>query len=291
MANPLDTDPSLQLVTLIEFSYGNPVVVDRYVNWPEDLTIESNIFTALPGIRLKFGRMHGGTKAEEHEIMMRKLSPFGENSTLTPRAKITAHIRQMKLGDETTLRTRIYGTVEDLLENLEGKPDLVRLKIGGMKRSLDIPLGLQCNTTCTHIFAQAGEENCNYDLTAQPARVQTGVMTVVQGSTVNVAGLVSTVNINGSFTSMHSKLFFRGTVSYQGLEIDIRDYTGDGTPTNDETVILDYPPPASWEGQVVTVTMGCNRSKEDCFDRNNLVQFQGCGFGMPDHNPQFEIGS
>jgi len=297
MSNPIDTDPANQTIWLLTATYGttSPTTV-RYASWDEPtLTVGADTFTGVPSMEVDLQSQHGGSRDVPAIVTMEAKTPF-DDAIDRPYPPITITIEQYKFGDASSRRTLFYGRFAHIVEAPEEVPGTVKITVRGIKSDIGggeditaIPLGVQCNEECSWRF---GDDNCQYSLASRSGMIQTGSLTIVQGSTVRVAGLTPNADLKGTGLEFNSKLFFRGVlVGPDDTEIDVRDYTGDDLGGSaDETLILDEAPPASWAGQTVTVVAGCIKTSSACTERNNVEHFLGVGIRMPSHHPQYEEG-
>lgn len=268
--NALDTESARQYANPIVFTWGAANVV-RYVAWTEDLTIDGNLYTAVPSIKIKFGKQHGGSRDAPIRITMPPLSPIDDMVIGEPFAPVSVLVSELKVGDDATLRDLFFGTIRKTISNRGGRSNVVELEIVGIKKLTEVPLGIPANTGCAWIF---GDANCKVDV---PAVTESGELQSINGQIV-------TIDRSGwAPANLVDRRFHRGYLELDGLRIMIRDH---------DTIniyLLAEAPPAAWLGATVTAVPGCDKTLTTCIGQwANERNFAGFGVGIPGYAPQIE---
>lgn len=177
-------------------------------------------------------------------------------------------------GGDTELLYLGRGEMSRATRNPRGRTDLVSVEVLGPKSRLQLPVGLQANSSCTNSL---GDDLCGIDV---PAAGRAATLTAISGLDVTIAGLPSS-----PYTYWH-----RGRVEHDGVRILIREWI-EGT-----TFRLAKLPPKLWSdnilgfgSQACVVYPGCSKGTWACRNlHDNLDSFMGLGVKMPSHNPTFE---
>ena len=209
---------------------------------------------------------------------------------------------------EDTLVEYLYnGVLEKSTRNPSGK--LGKMKLSFMPEYLskleESSLGRRCDVTCDHIWGSTG---CGIDITRffdslsyypahsakiRRATVQCSILSPHSMRTVSlVLDPVAHPGANQfTITRQPQGWWVRGWLEKDGLRIMIADWRFDTTTGFGTNIfVLSRVPPSSWQGALVTLVPGCQRTPEACALRNNSSNFGGLGVGIPAYNPTTEEG-
>ena len=268
---------------LVEFTYGDPVKVERYIlNAQEPLTVQVDgtfkTFNAFPGTDIDPGAYSLALTDEAFTITL----PVIANgfTDLASRGEPFSHI-EVKVWEvldsvlapgNREILLWLDGRVAEVVRNFRGKSNSVGFRCISCKDELKVPMGLPINATCPWIFTSP---TC-------------GVVTSPNLATVNsIFNKAITVTWNTG-PVLDPEYYFRGYVQLDGVRIMVRAWD-----VNDPNEIgLVTSPPLNWIGLQLEIFPGCDKTIETCRDRwNNEIRFGGSGFKMPSYKPNFETPS
>lgn len=269
MTNPNDR-PSKDSFYLVELRYGEKdnYSYHRITDWPSDVTPYGEpTYSSVEAFEVDPGKVAGDLSDQGFKLKVhRGDSGFFHrisNGEQFSRIKVVAR-QGFRNASQTEYTYLFRGWVKRIVRNADGRKGLVRLECVTFKSKLDLPLGMGANPRCPWTF---GDKSCK----AVPGR-ETGLLTVVDGSTVTITGLSSHID----------SYWHRGYVEYQGMRLTIRGWSGD-------TFQLSRKPPNDWISQNVTVVEGCDKRIKTCRDdKDRENRFGGIGKAIPKHNPMFE---
>lgn len=269
--NQIDTTSAGNIIPLLTLQRGSESPV-RYARHTDDITAGGEDYTSLPLMEIEIPKIHAGAQGDDeiHRVTMPIIGPV-TNLGLGTSAKIYATIEEFDPTSPSSLRKLWYGRIIGSTTNPLGRNGFIELAIGGLKMNLSLPLALQCNATCAWGF---GSDHCGID---REALAVSGTASIIEDG-----GLILAVSGVDYFTDPGR--WYRGTVRRNGLGIPIRkidNLLGRFT--------LDYPPPADWDGESVTVLPGCDKTLETCRERwDNESEFMGIAYACPSHHPLYE---
>jgi len=250
-------------------------VTDQTVQMIADPRLGATLYTWNPigGIGIEAGALTGSDEDEDHRIAMPRVAPFDSDSLVA----VDDILVQMAYEEGGQSFKYFTGTVKEVVESPRGQSDIVEVVVAGLKhRIADVRLGLQANETCIWGF---GDDGCKFDVDAVKT---SATLKLLDGHRVRISG--------GSVIQS-DRYYHRGFLTRSGLSIDIYSDEGQGPTSADRDLILDFPPPISWESEIVQVTPGCDKFLRTCRGTwGNEGRFMGTGIGMPDNLPTLERG-
>lgn len=253
----------------------------RYCRWDSNLTVGGNSFTSMPTLTYDMEPQGGGVEDAKVQITMdAEADPVAALLSPYAHAPVTAVIQEVSPGDDTSLRNVFKGTFGSVSENPQGNTNIASIEVLGIKKRLgEAVVGLPALTTCINSL---GDFRCQKDISLE---ILTG--TVVSVGTLAPNHLV--LNLTGS-PNMQNARWRRGFVEVGGARVSIRQVYDAGTNPNPRVgLLLREFPPASWVGESIELTPGCDGNLSTCRTVwDNEQNFMGFGFAMPTRNPVFE---
>ena len=266
VANPLDVALTASTSTLVKFEWGAGEA--RYALWTSDVTLNSEVYKALPTMSVDYGEQHGGTKDEPITIKVPdSIEPIKMmiNRRWYP---VTVTVSECDPSDtagtqRTTFKGRIAKT--STAKGQEGR--VVSVQVEGLKAGLGVRLGLIVANECQWTF---GDRICRRDMSGLTAD---GIITGIFETFVTVGGLPSQANF----------FWQSGTISVDGYAMGIRAWE------SGLVFSLFRPPPKEWMARPCVVKAGCNKTPTDCAKWGRLSVFGAIGTKILDYNPQAEV--
>lgn len=280
MTTNLEQSTAKPLTVLVRFQWGSNTIY--YCRWTSNLTFGANIYTALPSLSVSLPRLQGGLEDDEVEISARRtLPPFNTLARPFLHARTNVTIYEAVPGEESTFREVYYGHVTKATRNPQGKREVVKLRISGIRARLSPPegsppgLGFPALSTCPWRF---GDKNCKVDVDA---------LELTKDITeLDTDGYASRLTIDLDGDSAPNAEFNRGYITVDGLSLMIRQSLEDGR------FDLASAPPPEWDGASAVIRPGCDKDYNGgCATWDNQTEFGGCGIRMPDYNPVYEDGT
>ena len=268
---------SKKALLFVTFSYGSGPTYVRYTDWDSDVVHPTSgaTFTSVAAMDVKLPKYTGVFKegslgialpANVFTLLLSSGIPFPEVSVTVE--ELTQDV------DETVgrLLTLFKGIVLRTIQNYQGNPNVVQIEVENIKAQFGVKLGLVATHHCN--WGLGSLKGCDPAGTAisLASLVESGTLTTISGSSVIITGL----------SAVRDRYWHRGYVEYEWLRITIRDWLS-GT-----TFQLTKRPPSTWSGKTVSVTPGCDKTKETCALWNNETHFGGAGLGMPSYHPSIE---
>lgn len=267
------TKPSLALLPVIIVQWFDQT--RRYVCSDQSLTIDGNVYGAVPELSIDPIELSGGTDSKEVFFTVPSdIDPF-PFLILGPFARVTVSTGMIDRDDLSQPPTITAKGKVTVTENVyQGKSGLMRVTLALTKSLLKgVSLGIKCTDRCPLFF---GDGVCG----ATVASV-TGTVATITGTSLVLSVLPSDSN-KGAWGEGR---YTRGRVQLDGLRIMIRKHV-----VGTKTLILAKKPPLYWIGQNVTVFEGCDKTIVACTAHGRQSRFLGAGRAMPDHNPIIEEG-
>jgi len=285
MSTQLDVIPASQPVALVTFTWGEPTQTLRLVRSNADLTVDSDLFIAEPKMEVMLGRQKAGISPDSATIRVAtraELSPFLDS----PGQTVSVLIEESDLTlTGTVRRVFLFGYAKSISSDSLSAPGVLEIEVEDLRSELDAPAVMVLSEFCQNKFGHA--IGCMYDLVSQE---RTGIMTLwglgQPNTVVRVAGLTDSLTQNGGTTNV-ADLYSTGQLVRDGVSIRVRHYN---SAVEQEQLLLQEEPPASWVGQIVSVFPGCRHTIADCRRFQNEIHFNGLGIGTPNHNPLIEEG-
>jgi hypothetical protein len=266
----LDTNSEASLATLITFSSGAGFATQaRYTSCTNPIIAEDGTFLPEPSIEVTMNAQGGGANDTPVQVRMLVRAPLDALTSQRAHSAVRVKIEEVDPTDLATRRTLFAGVIRTSTRNPDGKTGIVQFEVAGWRAWLEIPANnWLADTSCNNTL---GDVVCGANLAA--AR-EAATVTAIDGNRVMLAGLATTA-VDGYWRF--------GYLALDGLQIMVRDYT-----TGDEMTLLKTPP-ASWVGQVITATPGCDKQLGTCRNRwNREARFTGFGLRIPAYNPLLE---
>ena len=261
MANPIDVKPANQVTTLVTYEYGLPSAptILRYAAWTSPITYDGQVFAALPGMDVQYGKQDGSLKDSPTDIISAVVDPIDKMGGTFPPVAVT--IRELKPGVDATVRKMWGGKITRVQFNYNGNDNTAKLIVSGHKTGFNAELSYTLGRFCPLIF---GMNPCGFDLVAA---TELGTITAIVGQRVTVTGL----------TSIAVADWFRfGEMMVDGFPLMIHAHeVGTGN------FHLVKPPPAYWLGRQVAVAPGCERTPGACAVRGQTEFFAQLGIKIP----------
>lgn len=259
--------------SLVEFRYGAPGAPTylRVTDLDDDVDCYVGLFTSLPSMEVALPQVTGVLDDKPLTISVDRAAAtlFQDLTSGQPHSPVFVTVYEYVLGgsvNQGSIYKVFSGRLARALRNADQHTNFVKLEAVTQKGRLKIAQGIVANHQCPWSF---GGEGCGVAVTTG-----VGVCAALNGSVATITGL----------GAQPDRFWHRGFVERDGLRIMIREWVS-GT-----AFALTRRPPASWVGQNVTVSAGCDKTIETCRNRwNNEANFGGAGYAMPDHNPNYEV--
>lgn len=272
----LSEDRYYQHATLISFDSGAAGSL-KIVNLATDLVIGPGIgegtYTSFPTFKYRLPERSGGFEEKPLEIDIPVENSYLEllvdGYAFAPTTVDVYDYLFDDVNDSTPEIRHLYrGRLQDATLNYHENRDLVKLTVLNDKGRIGMPLGIGCHVQCSWVL---GDTTCQ-------ATVESLALTVDA-----ISGTVLSTTTSPDPVTYPSRLFNKGYVEKDDIRILIREWI------SGEVFLLARPAPKSWEGEVITVYSGCDRSIETCEGLyNNRARFGGLGYLMSAHNPIYE---
>jgi len=269
---PIDySKPQITLLPFLIVSWDNQV--RRYVRADSALTINGDLFAAVPELAINAITTDGGIEPQPHVFVVpSSLDPF-TRLIYGVMPKVTVSIGELDADEPSTPpRIMAQGDVSKTITNFQGRPGLMQVSLATAKDRLqEAGLGIKCSAECGNIF---GTLPCRATVASVTATVES-----INNTTLVLVSLPADTNkgawLEGRYT--------RGYVLRGGLRIMIRKHS-----VGTRTLITAKPAPVEWVGQVVTVFEGCDKSQAACTAHGATASWMGLGVNMPPYNPLLE---
>jgi len=266
----IDAQPEVSLVTLITFSYGDSFgTKTRYTSCTNPVVAGDGTFQPEPSMEVTMNAQTGSAQDVPVQVRMVMRAPLDTLTSQRCHSPVRVVLEETDPGDLTTRRKLFAGVIKTSDLNPDGKSGIVQFEIAGWRFALQMSGNTWlADTTCNNTL---GDGVCRFDLTTVQ---ETGTVSAINGTLVTLTGLTTTA-VDG---------YWRwGYLAYDGLQILVRDYS-----TGSQLTLM-KPPPASWIGQVVKATPGCDKRLATCRAKfNNEARFTGFGLVIPAYNPLLE---
>ncbi len=271
--------------------------VVRYTDWPTPLTFSADGRTFVPVDRLSaaLGELQGGAQDEPFTVRLPGLPGVAAADLSLTGGGVEPFRSALRYGEprvecvveevdplDTVGTTRVVRARGTLIEDAPvAGTDLIEARFAGVKRRLEVALGLLADPSCNNAFgdARCGRALADYTFADK--------VTEVSGWRVSAPVLATTPTVNGKTLSASWARFGRAVRG--GLSIPIDDHL---SGADADTVVLRYEPPPSWLDAHVDFIAGCNKSADACDNAfDNLEQFAGYGVAIPPENPLIRTGA
>lgn len=267
MLNPIDTNQTLSLSSLVKFTWGRNSA--RYAMWTAPIEFAGETYEALPSMSIDYNEQHGGSKDAPINIVVPD-TVFPISAMLFRKwIPISVEVYEVDaLNPNTNSRPRFKGRILSTTAAKGQNGRTVTVKVEGIKSAFSMSLGIIVANECQWSF---GDRICRKDLTLL---TETATISQVEDSLLSISGL-----------SARPDLFWnRGVVTVDGYSIGIRSWTS-GTVFNMFRI-----PPAAWLGQTCSVQAGCDKTAANCKDKwNNISRFGAIGTKCLAYNPQTQV--
>lgn len=195
-------------------------------------------------------------------------SLFGNIYDRLPYGHVEAFIYELDVDISTdnvnSGRLIVKGLVYNAASHLMGR--VLDLEIREDKYYFDKVGGTICTEQCA--VSYFGDKICKKTVTSV-----TGVVDSVARTVLTLTGTPSGATF----------IYNNGYIEFEGLRIKIAHWESGAVFSMSEVA------PASWVGETVTITVGCDRTLASCRDiHNNVAEFFGLGYSMADYNALYE---
>ena len=273
MATEID-QPAHNARWLVEFSWGAASTL-LVTDWEDDVThADLGTFVALPTLDIDLPPNTGALDEKPLALtVLRDTKTLFQNlSSGEGHAPVTVKVYEEYFepgSGTTTVMFHHWGRVSRVKRNFQGRAEIVRIEARSLKSRLDVPLGLPANPQCVW---RLGDSNCQ-------------VVVPTSAGTLTVSAAGNLVTITGLSAAPEDRYWERGFITLDGHSISIRRWRSAAATS----FYTRNKVPASWVGQSVTVTPGCDKTITTCRSRWNQEEFfGGFGFAIPDYQPNYE---
>lgn len=259
----------------VGFSWGTvSPAFQGYCSSSEERVLLDNRYAPAPTLEVSYAKSNGVLREQPTSVTLKMDAFLDALSGSDPHAPVRATIIEVKKdGGDGDLRYRFAGPVRRAYRNANGRRGLVRLECVSIKDLLEAQVSATTDLQCSNTFGGPG---CFVDTAAL---TEVAFVDDVNGTVATISGLTP---VNDPALG---KYWHRGYLDLNGLRIGIRDWD----QANPGRFVLNRPAPASWKGQSVNATPGCDLFEMTCRDRwNNVQHFNGRGKRMPEYNPTIE---
>lgn len=249
-----------------------------YVRADHDLTIDGQLYTAVPELEITLTEQHGGVEDKPSFIVVPlSLDPF-DKMIVSEHAEIELTIGEADLTDLTTAPfVHLIGHVVRTKARFRGKTRLMRVEVWGRKAFMkDVSLGLKATDKCPLIFGDP--------------LICRAIVATVQATVSTIAGTELNFSVLPNDTAKGvwpDGRYTRGFVQFEGLQLLTLQHE-----IGAKQFIMAKSPPQivghSWAGKVVTVFEGCDKTILACEAHGRQESFLGIGIKMPKYNPILE---
>jgi hypothetical protein len=267
--------PIKDVVTLVEFTWGNPVKFHRLTDSNEEVDFVS-VFAPEPFIEIQYPVSDSGLEETPLKVIT-KIDEFTHPLSFgEAHAPVNVVITELVRDADGVVEAnaRFSGKVVTSFRNYRGDPNRVLITCEGLKNELDIPLGIVGTHQCPWKF---GGRGCLKNLA--PLTNSIVVETIERDTIITATNPV----FNGSSESFQTE-YNKGTFSFDGLALTIRAWDK-GSP---RIFYMTEPAPSLWTGVTATLVSGCDLSIESCRRWGNESQFGAIGYGTPAYYPLIE---
>jgi len=195
-------------------------------------------------------------------------SLFGYIYDRLPYGHVEAFIYELDVDISTSTvnsgRLIVKGLVYSAASHLSSR--VLDLEIREDKYYFDKVGGTICTEQCA--VAYFGDKICKKTVSSV-----TGVVDSVAKTVLTLTGTPAGATF----------IYNNGYIEFEGLRIKIAHWESGAVFSLSEI------PPASWVGETVTITIGCDKTLASCRDiHNNVSEFFGLGYSMADYNALYE---
>lgn len=277
--------------TYLVLFFEQPAFTDplAFTNWSDDVDLDppSLCFindqevtaTSTPSLEVKIPANTGTLDEKELEILVPVgtddlFDSFVAGYAVPPTHVVVQEIQEPVGPIDNGAVVTTFGRfrLARAILNPDGRKGLIRMTFQSYKsRVSGIPLGIPATPRCAW---NLGDKTCGYDLEGNAVTV---TIDTVDGKTLTLEDPGEAAVVLG----VTDKRWHRGTFSKDGLVIGIRDFE-----IGNYTFQLVKEPPPSWNGAVVSIKPGCDKTPETCHSRfSNLERFGGFGIAIPAYHP------
>lgn len=302
--------------TFITLRFGDPSAPSyiRICDASDPQTFKGNNYYPVPKIELEMGEHRGFL--DEPETSLKLPLTTGSDSIDTVLAEIAspapfspiyfeaASITKTASQDLEDVTYLGEGEVRDTVTNPDRRPDILQFNIYSSKSLLEeIRFGIQLLPDCSNTFGGNGcfVDNSQFfdsstyypnqatqirrahvELTPTVGNYRSRIFNLALSSTQHPGADIQTL------TLQPADWWVGSTLEKDGLSITIRDWESQTTLFVASAII-----PSSWvfdasEDNYITLIPGCPKTPQGCRDRNNEINFNGGGWGIPPYNPTIE---
>lgn len=274
--------------TLVKFTHGGPSSPEAFTNKDSRIDFGGVIYASTPAMEVQLPENNGILQDAQLVVTL----PLSEDPTdftqlytngqefASTRVEVIEQIVAENAEGTTVTNTVFKGRCGEYVRNSEGEPGLIRIEAEPLKSWIkEIALGLPCNHQCVHALGDAG---CKVDMGLSSRTINVEISDI-DGSTVTVT---SPSVPNG----LEDRFYQRGSMTFEGLTVSVHDWRNE-IEGNKLIFFMRRQPPSAWDGEVVVLKAGCDKTIEICRSRfANEENFLGIGFSIPPYHPNFEDG-
>lgn len=239
-------------------------------NYPDTLTVDTYTYSPQPQMVLDIPEKTGSAGGSEGSIKNLE-SPrsmvLAKIAGGYPYNQVTLTIKEIWVDDSLTVTntwTHFNGKLyqkESLIQS-----GLLNLTIKDWKYYTDMPGGVPCTEFC--FVSRFGDKICGASVPTYP---------------VTILAISETDVVVDSVPTVQDFLFNKGYFKYDSTTIKVKFWESGTTFQTSEPI------PASWEGLVVELVAGCDKTLTTCRNiHDNEENFSGWGYSMVDYNPLYE---
>jgi hypothetical protein len=278
------SQPSVGLIPVLWVTWGSSGDL-RFARSRQPLTIDGDLYAPLPEMEVTFpmltGGIDSGTATKPVKIVVPDdIEPFA-SMVVENHAEVTVRVFEADTNDlDATPLLRWVGLVQRTRAHYKGQTRLMELSITGRKALLqDISLGIKASNRCPWQFGD--DATCGATVAERDATVRADG---VDGTTLRFSDLPA----DSKKDAWPPGRYTRGYVMYDELRIMIRKHVLDENGDGVKKVVLARAAPQSWNGQVIKIYEGCDKTVAACTAHDRTESFLGIGLRMPKHNPIIE---
>lgn len=264
---------------LVRFSWDNGGEIVAYTDWTSDILDDDGVtYLSRPTMEVKIPKNTGDLSDEVATVDMSREDGFLTDMTngiahATVLMTVSEIARPTTAAPSRTTSVTFQGEITLASRSVNGRKNNVKLTAMSPKALTKVTMGKSCGIQC---FNNLGDGRCQVDM-SNGANSFLRTLNAINGRIVTIS--------MGAIANPSPKYFHRGWILFGGLRIMIRDWNS----SDPNVFLLVRQPPASWLGQTVFVSSGCDKSRETCDDRyGNLEHFNGVGIAMPGYLPILE---
>jgi len=264
------------------------VLLASFTDRDSDEVFEGVTYTSEPSMEVALAENDGMLSSDTPTKITLPAAPIAASvafqtfldriSSGQPYQTVEVNIAEITKGDGGTVSAlkTFRGECAFLDVNSKDDKDILVFEVLTDKQKLQpIKLGMPAEQQCVNAL---GDVRCKLDLSPFTYNV---TISDIDSKVVTVSGIPD---------GLVDRLFMAGFLEFETLRIRIHNWRNE--VEGDKTkLFMQERPPSHWDGEVVVLKAGCDKSKETCEGTfNNLDEFNGWGYAMPDYHPVYEDG-